>query len=258
MTGAQASYLKMLADEVQEPAAFEKGLSKREASRRIDALMERLEARRSAAAHRLGLPLRRSGRFAATSDCRLGARHWLAAMASSCLPFKTLLMADAGTAMALTLTSSAFKQGDKIPSRYTCEGDDVSPPLAFDDVPAGTKSSGASSSTILTRPTRRRRNASGCIGSSTICRPTAKGLPRMPARSGLPKGAVTGLNDCKQSRLSTVRVRRSDATAISTSSMRSTSCCRPKPLTKAELEAAMKGHVLAQAELMATYQKGDR
>jgi hypothetical protein len=42
MTGAQASYLKMLADEVQEPAAFRQGLSQREASRRIDALMERL------------------------------------------------------------------------------------------------------------------------------------------------------------------------------------------------------------------------
>ncbi len=42
MTGAQASYLKMLADEVKEPAAFREGLSKREASRRIDALMERL------------------------------------------------------------------------------------------------------------------------------------------------------------------------------------------------------------------------
>jgi hypothetical protein len=42
MTGAQASYLKMLADEVQEPGAFQQGLSKREASRRIDALIERL------------------------------------------------------------------------------------------------------------------------------------------------------------------------------------------------------------------------
>jgi phosphatidylethanolamine-binding protein (PEBP) family uncharacterized protein len=31
-----------------------------------------------------------------------------------------------------------------------------------------------------------------------------------------------------------------------------------KVLTKAELEAAMQGHVIAQAELMATYQKGDR
>jgi Protein of unknown function (DUF3072) len=42
MTGAQASYLRMLAEEVQEPRAFQQGLSKREASRRIDALMERL------------------------------------------------------------------------------------------------------------------------------------------------------------------------------------------------------------------------
>jgi hypothetical protein len=42
MTGAQASYLRMLAEEVHEPAAFAQNLSKREASRRIDALAERL------------------------------------------------------------------------------------------------------------------------------------------------------------------------------------------------------------------------
>jgi Protein of unknown function (DUF3072) len=42
MTGAQASYLKMLADEMKEPAVFQQGLTKREATRRIDALVERL------------------------------------------------------------------------------------------------------------------------------------------------------------------------------------------------------------------------
>ena len=42
MTGAQASYLRMLAEEVRGPSVFQQGLSKREASRRIDALMERL------------------------------------------------------------------------------------------------------------------------------------------------------------------------------------------------------------------------
>jgi phosphatidylethanolamine-binding protein (PEBP) family uncharacterized protein len=31
-----------------------------------------------------------------------------------------------------------------------------------------------------------------------------------------------------------------------------------KALDKADLESAMKGHVLAQAELMGTYQKGDK
>lgn len=42
MTGAQASYLKTLAEEVQEPQAYQQGLSKREASRRINMLMEKL------------------------------------------------------------------------------------------------------------------------------------------------------------------------------------------------------------------------
>lgn len=42
MTGAQAAYLQALADEAREPGAFKKGLSRSEASRRIDALMERL------------------------------------------------------------------------------------------------------------------------------------------------------------------------------------------------------------------------
>jgi Protein of unknown function (DUF3072) len=42
MTGAQASYLKTLAEEVREPKAFQQGLTQREASRRINVLMEKL------------------------------------------------------------------------------------------------------------------------------------------------------------------------------------------------------------------------
>lgn len=44
MTGAQASYLKTLSEEVDEPAAFSSDLSKAEASRRIDDLKGRLRA----------------------------------------------------------------------------------------------------------------------------------------------------------------------------------------------------------------------
>ena len=40
MTGAQASYLKTLAEEAGEPKAFDPELSKAEASRRIDALQQ--------------------------------------------------------------------------------------------------------------------------------------------------------------------------------------------------------------------------
>ncbi|MEW6582177.1 MAG: YbhB/YbcL family Raf kinase inhibitor-like protein [Actinomycetota bacterium] len=40
----------------------------------------------------------------------------------------------------LTLTSRAFPDGAGIPRRHTCEGDDLSPPLAWDGIPAGTRS----------------------------------------------------------------------------------------------------------------------
>lgn len=42
--------------------------------------------------------------------------------------------------MSFTLTSSAFKEGDRIPAKYTCEGADVSPPLHWSVPPAGTRS----------------------------------------------------------------------------------------------------------------------
>lgn len=40
----------------------------------------------------------------------------------------------------MQITSTAFKEGDSIPVKYTCDGPDVSPPLAFSDIPAGAKS----------------------------------------------------------------------------------------------------------------------
>ncbi len=40
----------------------------------------------------------------------------------------------------IELTSSAFKAGGTIPTRYTCDGKQTSPPLAWSDVPAGTRS----------------------------------------------------------------------------------------------------------------------
>jgi Raf kinase inhibitor-like YbhB/YbcL family protein len=41
--------------------------------------------------------------------------------------------------MSIKLTSSAFKDGEMIPVQYTCEGQNISPPLAWDAVPAETK-----------------------------------------------------------------------------------------------------------------------
>jgi len=40
----------------------------------------------------------------------------------------------------MQLTSDAFRNNARIPTRYTCDGDDTSPPLTISDVPTGTKS----------------------------------------------------------------------------------------------------------------------
>jgi Raf kinase inhibitor-like YbhB/YbcL family protein len=41
--------------------------------------------------------------------------------------------------MALDLRSSAFSDGGRIPSKYTCDGKDTSPPLSWTGIPAGGK-----------------------------------------------------------------------------------------------------------------------
>lgn len=41
--------------------------------------------------------------------------------------------------MTMTLTSEAFTDGNVIPRRYSCDGEDVSPPLAWTDPPEGTQ-----------------------------------------------------------------------------------------------------------------------
>lgn len=42
--------------------------------------------------------------------------------------------------MEIKITSTAFDEGGMIPSKYTCDGEDISPPLKWDSVPEGTKS----------------------------------------------------------------------------------------------------------------------
>jgi len=166
------------------------------------------------------------------------------------------LIADAaGTAMALTLTSSAFKPGGKIPSKYTCEGDDISPPLSFEGTPPGTKSLAL----IVDDPDAPDPKAPKRVWVHWVVHnlpPDSNGLAENASSTGLPPGAVSGLNDGKQTSYNGPcppvgrhryfhKLYALDTTLPVTA------------LTKADIEAAIEGHVLAQAELMGTYQKGD-
>lgn len=42
--------------------------------------------------------------------------------------------------MSLTLTSSAFSDGEFIPEKYSCDGENVNPPLSISGIPEGTES----------------------------------------------------------------------------------------------------------------------
>jgi Raf kinase inhibitor-like YbhB/YbcL family protein len=168
-----------------------------------------------------------------------------------------VLIAGAGTAaMALTLTSSAFKNGEAMPSRYTCEGEDVSPPLAWDGVPDGTKSFVL----IIDDPDAPDPKAPKIVWVHWLLYnlpADTRELAEGAATSGLPRDAATGINNFKNNsyggpcppvgrhryfhKLYALDTRLDLAQA-----------------TKADLQAAMKGHVLAASELIGTYQKGDR
>jgi Raf kinase inhibitor-like YbhB/YbcL family protein len=177
-------------------------------------------------------------------------------LAAVVLAAQVLLLADAGAAMALTLTSSAFKAGDKIPSKYTCEGDDISPPLAFGDVPDGTKSLAF----ILDDPDAPDPKAPKRVWTHWLLYnlpSDSKGLPEDASRTGLPKGTVAGQNDRKETAYQgpcpPIGRHRYFHKLYALDTV-----LPSEVLTKAELEAAMQGHVIDQAKLMATYQKGDR
>ena len=51
-----------------------------------------------------------------------------------------LEVAKGSKSMAMTVTSTAFKEGEMIPARYTCDGKNISPPLEWTGVPANARS----------------------------------------------------------------------------------------------------------------------
>ena len=158
--------------------------------------------------------------------------------------------------MALTLTSSAFEPGAPIPSQNTCEGPDMSPPLAWDGVPDGTRSLAL----ILDDPDAPDPKAPKRVWVHWILYnipANASGLAENADKTGLPLGTARGVTDARKAKYGGPcppigrhryfhKLYALDTTLDLSGA------------TKADLQAAMKGHVLAAAELVGTYQKGDR
>lgn len=156
--------------------------------------------------------------------------------------------------MAFTLTSSVFTANGAIPSRYTCEGQDVSMPLAWSGVPAGTKSLVL----IVDDPDAPDPKAPKMTwvhwvlynippGTSSL----AEGIPS----SALPAGTREGLNDWKRHGYGGPCPPIGRHRYFHKLYALDTVLPAMENPTKTDLEQAMKGHILGKAELVGTYQK---
>ena len=68
------------------------------------------------------------------------------------------------TLMALAFTSTAFEPDGAIPAAYTCQGKNVSVPLAWSGLPAGTATSSRSTRSMSRCPTSASRTRLGSSG----------------------------------------------------------------------------------------------
>ncbi|MDD5136225.1 MAG: YbhB/YbcL family Raf kinase inhibitor-like protein [Candidatus Omnitrophica bacterium] len=152
--------------------------------------------------------------------------------------------------MNIVVTSSAFKEGEEIPGKYTCDGEDMSPPLAWAGLPPGTRSIAL----ISDDP-----DAPGGTWVHWVAfniSPERKGLPEnMPADKILPDGAVQGVNDSHQIGYggpcppSGVHRYYFKVYALDTK------ISLEPGAAKKDLEKAMAGHVLAEGQLMGRYKR---
>jgi Raf kinase inhibitor-like YbhB/YbcL family protein len=158
-------------------------------------------------------------------------------------------------AMALILTSPAFAQNAAIPKQYTCEGKDTSPPLSWSDAPDGTKSFAL----IVDDPDAPDPRAPKMTWVHWVIHnipANVQSLPEDAARKGMPLGAMQGLNDWKRAAYGGPCPPTGRHRYFLKLYALDTALPDLKQPTKAQLLQALKGHVLAEAQLVGTYEKG--
>jgi Raf kinase inhibitor-like YbhB/YbcL family protein len=156
-----------------------------------------------------------------------------------------------GQPVKLAVTSSAFASGQPIPVKYTCQGDDVSPPLNWDGAPAKTRSFAL----ICDDP-----DAPGGTWVHWVFYNQPPGAPSLRENTAksevLPNGAAQGRNSFQnfgyggpcppggKAHRYFFKVYALDVVLA----------LKGRP-DKEKLLAAMSGHILAQGQLMGTYQR---
>jgi Raf kinase inhibitor-like YbhB/YbcL family protein len=174
----------------------------------------------------------------------------------------SLLVLTAGAAASsaakkepkMRITSTAFAHQAEIPTKFTCQGPNVSPALAFGEVPAGAKSLAL----IVDDPDAPDPAAPKTTWVHWVLYnlpPQTTGLPEAVSSQALPQGTREGTNDWKKTGYGGPCPPIGRHRYFFKLFALDTVLPDLKSPSKSALEKAMHGHILARAELVGTYQK---
>lgn len=149
-----------------------------------------------------------------------------------------------------TITSSAFNDGEMIPKKFTCDGQNISPPLKWESIPAQTKSLAL----IADDPDAPMGTWVHWVIFNIL--PTITELPEnVPTKDSLPNGAIQGKNDSRgigyDGPSPPSGTHRYFFKLYALDTMLNLSA----GITKPGLLKAMEGHIMAQAQLMGRYSR---
>ena len=152
--------------------------------------------------------------------------------------------------MAITITSSAFKEGGMIPAKYTCDGLNVSPSLKWEQIPQGVKSFAL----ICDDP-------DAPVGTWVHwvlwnIPAEANGLPdAVPASPQLPDGSKQGITDFRRPGYGGPCPPSGTHRYYFKIYALDMMLDLPESSKKQDLLEAMKGHILAEGALMGKYKR---
>jgi Raf kinase inhibitor-like YbhB/YbcL family protein len=160
-------------------------------------------------------------------------------------------MGNGMSAMAISVTSTAFTDSMTIPKQYTCEGKDMSPPVAWSGIPAGTKSEAL----ILDDPDA--PNGTWTHWIIWNIPPSVTSLDEGLAKTATVAGMKQGQNSWPKTGYNGPcpppgNAHRYYFTVFALDKILDL----PDNSNRAALESAMQGHILSQGQLLGMYAKG--
>jgi Raf kinase inhibitor-like YbhB/YbcL family protein len=156
--------------------------------------------------------------------------------------------------MPLKITSSAFQPNGPIPAKYTCEGSDISPPLEWTGAPNGTRTFALIVDDPDAPDPARPKMVYVHWVLCNMPAATTK-LAENAANTGLPTGTIQGTNDWKKQTYGGPCPPIGRHRYFFKLYALDTELKDLNSATKADVEKAMQGHILGNAELIGTYQK---